>query len=77
MLKRRWKISNSIWAEPCAGQLYGSVHCSGQARWDDARVFPTPIKSDEKTGRTGCVGAEEERIIDRREKDGPRPLSRQ
>lgn len=23
MLKRRWKISNSIWAEPRAGQLYG------------------------------------------------------
>lgn len=75
MLKGRWKISNSIWAEPCAGQLYGSVHCSGQARWDDVSVSPTPIKRDEKTGRTGWVGVEEGGIIDRREKDGSRPLS--
>lgn len=59
MLKRRWKISNSIWAELGAGQLYGSVHCSGQACWDDVRVSPTPIKPDEKTtGRAGW-GTEE------------------
>lgn len=59
MLKRRWKISNSIWAELCAGQLYGSVHCSGQARWDDVRVSPTPIKPDEKTAGRAGWGTEE------------------
>lgn len=38
----------------------------GRARWDDARVSPTPIKLDR--------GGEEGGIIDRQEKGGPHPL---
>lgn len=59
MLKRRWKISNSILAEPRARSAIRGPHCSHRARWDGACVSPTPIKWDRGTDRG---------IIDRREK---------
>lgn len=64
MLKRRWKISNSILPEPRARSAIRGPHCSDRARWDGACVSPTPIKWDR-----GTDGG----IIDRREKGNVRP----
>lgn len=65
MLKRRWKISNSIWAELRDRSAIWASIVPARARWDDASVSQTPIKSDGETDRG---------IIDRQEKGSLLPL---
>lgn len=63
MLKRRWKISNSIWAKPRAGQLYRPPLFRAEPT---GKTLAFPQRQLSWTGGGG--------IIDRQEKGGPHPL---